>query len=64
MKFESSQRSQIRKPRLRKLKRGFCFYHFIQCIPPENRSLCTFRFASVSEECGGQIWGHSGSMTE
>ncbi len=27
MKFESSQRSQIREARLRKLKRAFCFTH-------------------------------------
>ncbi|CNC59071.1 Uncharacterised protein [Yersinia frederiksenii] len=29
MKFESSQRSQIKEARLRKLKRAFCFQSFL-----------------------------------
>ncbi|GKW37544.1 hypothetical protein PEC301875_15680 [Pectobacterium carotovorum subsp. carotovorum] len=39
--------AKFRKSRLRKLKRDFCFYRFIQCLHVKKYLRCTFRFPSA-----------------
>ncbi|TAJ03063.1 hypothetical protein EG334_16660 [Pectobacterium versatile] len=56
--------AKFRKSRLRKLKRDFCFYHFIQYLHVQKYFRYTFHLYPALGEFGGQIWGQVGSMTE
>ncbi|MCL6398546.1 hypothetical protein EXT62_16875 [Pectobacterium carotovorum subsp. carotovorum] len=56
--------AKFRKSRLRKLKRDFCFYHFIQYLHVQKYFRYTFRLYPALGEYGGQIWSHVGSMAE
>ncbi|QHP57754.1 hypothetical protein EH204_07065 [Pectobacterium carotovorum subsp. carotovorum] len=54
--------AKFRKSRLRKLKRDFCFYHFIQCLHVQKYFRYTFRLYPALGEGGGQIGGQVGSI--
>ncbi|WP_233977899.1 hypothetical protein, partial [Pectobacterium versatile] len=54
--------AKFRKSRLRKLKRDFYFYSFIQYLHVKILPDAFSVFPFASGKCGGQIWGLSGSI--
>ncbi|MFW5403889.1 hypothetical protein [Pectobacterium carotovorum] len=54
--------AKFRKSRLRKLKRDFCFYPFIQYLHVKNLPDAFSVFPIASGKFGGQIWGQVGSI--